>query len=409
MSDKQRKIFKIIVIVLVVLLVGELIYFGVKYTISRKNSVFYTVVNNAIFEDENNYVGAGFSDFKNSKFNDYNDGITKATLYEYKDGKEVKEVELSTGYNSSYSDILKIDDGYIAIGTIQMTKDQKKENLAEGLIVKYDKNFKVVWRKNVSILGKTELLKIKQDGEDFIIVGSSIYGEGYVGNHTTGGAIILKYDKDGKQLSKANYGGPYSGKFNDVLVEDDGYVAVGLGKANSGIIIKYDKDLKEKWNGSYGYTDKNGITAVKKLKDNYITTSTKVVNPKDTNSYSASLVLFDDEGNKIDNTKFTMNKITYFTDLEVTKDDDIIVTGTTGKNIENSFFGDAVIVKYDKDLVENSSKTLKGNKNDLYTRITLIKDNVIAFGYSNSKIKEYKYLNGYDYFPITKKYDLDLK
>ncbi|MGN0993204.1 MAG: hypothetical protein ACI4PE_04720, partial [Bacilli bacterium] len=74
MSDKQRKIFKIIIIVLVVLLVAELVYFGIKYYLNRKDSVFYTVVNSAVIEDKNNYIGVGFSDYYNSDFNDYNDG-----------------------------------------------------------------------------------------------------------------------------------------------------------------------------------------------------------------------------------------------------------------------------------------------------------------------------------------------
>ena len=67
MKDKQRKVFKIILIVLTVVLIAELIYFGVRYYLNRKDSVFYTVVNSAIMENENNYVGVGFSDYYNKK------------------------------------------------------------------------------------------------------------------------------------------------------------------------------------------------------------------------------------------------------------------------------------------------------------------------------------------------------
>ena len=105
-----------------------------------------------------------------------------------------------------------------------MTDDQKDEKLSEGLIVKFDKEFNILWRKNISILNKTELLKIeKLESGEFLVVGSSIYGEGYVGNHTTGGAILLKFDKDGEEVFRTNYGGPYSGKFNDILVEDKNF------------------------------------------------------------------------------------------------------------------------------------------------------------------------------------------
>ena len=241
MKDKQRKVFKIILIVLTVVLIAELIYFGVRYYLNRKDSVFYTVVNSAIMENENNYVGVGFSDYYNSKFNDYNDGLNKATIFVNKKGKMIDEIELKLGYNSYFNDIIKTDDGYVAVGSIQMTEEQSEEKLSEGLIIKYDKDFNIIWRKNLSILGKTELLKVKiTKDDDIVVVGTSVYGEGYVGNHTTGGGILLKYNKDGKELLRVNNGGPYNGRFNDVLIEDDSYVVVGLGKNNSGIIIKYN-------------------------------------------------------------------------------------------------------------------------------------------------------------------------
>ena len=88
----------------------------------------------------------------------------------------------------------------------------------------------------------TLLKKVKLDGDDIVVVGTSVYGEGYIGNHKTGGAILLKYDQDGKEKLRINNGGPYTGILNDIIVEDNSYVVVGLGRANSGIIIRYDKN-----------------------------------------------------------------------------------------------------------------------------------------------------------------------
>ena len=129
MSDKQRKIFKIIVIVLSVILVTELIYFGVKYYINRQNSVFYTVFNSIVIDD-NDYIGVGFSDYRNSDFNKYSNGYNKATIFKYNSGEIVQEVGINVGYNSFFYDVIDVSDGYIAVGSVEMTDDQNNEKLS---------------------------------------------------------------------------------------------------------------------------------------------------------------------------------------------------------------------------------------------------------------------------------------
>lgn len=405
MSSKQKKIFKTIIIALAIILIGEIIYFGIRYYNGRKNSTYYSVINNAIVENEKNYVGAGFSDYKQSKYNDYEDGLNKATIFNYKDGKITKEVGFKKGYNSYFNDIIKVKDGYLAVGSIEMTKKQKEDGLSEGLLIKYDENFNFKWRKNIRGIGKTELLKIKQDGDDFVIVGTSVYGEGYMGNHTTGGGILIKINENGEELMRVNNGGPFYGRFNDVLIENNSYVVVGLGKANSGIIIKYTKDGEKVWTGSYGYTDKNGINSITKLGNKYITATTKLVNPKEPNM-SAALVVFNKNGKKVDDVKYNSQSINYFGDVE-TLNDSIIAVGYTGKGT-TKIKTDAIIVKYDKDLYEEETNTLKGDNNEYYNNIYIKDNKIIALGYSNSKSKEYK-INGYDYLPITKTYNENLK
>lgn len=405
MSNKQKKIFKTIIIALAIILIGEIIYFGIRYYNGRKNSTYYSVINNAIVENEKNYVGAGFSDYKQSKYNDYEDGLNKATIFNYKDGKITKEIGFKKGYNSYFNDIIKVKDGYLAVGSIEMTKKQKEDGLSEGLLIKYDKNFNFKWRKNIRGIGKTELLKIKQDGDDFVIVGTSVYGEGYMGNHTTGGGILIKINENGEEIMRVNNGGPFYGRFNDVLIENNSYVVVGLGKANSGIIIKYTKDGEKVWTGSYGYTDKNGINSITKLGNKYITATTKLVNPKEPNM-SAALVVFNKNGKKVDDVKYNSQSINYFGDVE-TLNDSIIAVGYTGKGT-TKIKTDAIIVKYDKDLYEEETNTLKGDNNEYYNNIYIKDNKIIALGYSNSKSKEYK-INGYDYLPITKTYNENLK
>ena len=408
MTDKQKKIYRTIIIALVVFLVAEIIYFGIRIYNNRKNSTFYSVINSIILEDENNYIGAGSSDYRYSKFNKYDKGYEKATIFEIKDGKTVKEVGLQKGYDGRYNDIVKTSDGYIAVGRIEMTKEQHEEKMSEGVIAKYDNDFKLLWRKNLSILEKTEFNKVKLDGNDIVVVGTSVYSNGYIGNHTTGGGILLKYDSNGKEKLRVNNGGPYNGTFNDILIENNSYVVVGLGRANSGIIIKYDKKGTKLDSGSFGYTDKSGINAVVKKGNNYYVATTKVINPKDLSNYSAAIVEFDSKLNEVDNTKYNNSNINYFNDIDIDKDGNIYVCGYVGKPKDSSATSDAVIVKYDKNLYEKESDFLKGNKNDFYSSIYLKDNNIYILGYSNSKLKEYK-VNGYDYSTVLKKYNSDLK
>ncbi len=408
MTNKSKKTMSIIIAILAIVLVVEIIYFGIKMYNNRKDSTFYTIVSSAILKDSDNYIGVGFSDYRHSKFNKFDKGYDKATISEVKNSKTVKEVGLKLGFNSRFNDVVKVKDGYVAVGKIEMTKEHTEEGMSEGLIVKYDNNFKLVWRKNISILEKTELYKVKLDGDNLVIVGTSVYSDGYVGNHTTGGGILLKYSLDGKEKLKVNNGGPYKGSFNDILIEDNSYVVVGLGRANSGIIIKYDKNGKKLHSGSFGYTDKNGINGVAKKGDHYVTATTKVINPKDMSNYSAAIVEFNNKLEKVDDIKYAKSSVTYFNNIIVDKDQNVYVCGYTGKAENNELVTDAIVVKYDKDLYEKASDVLSGKNSDFYSHVYLENNNLYLLGYSNSKLKGFK-TNGYDYYPIIKKYNLNLK
>ena len=121
---------------------------------------------------------------------------------------------------------------------------------------------------------------------------------------------------------------------------------------------------------------------------------------------SAALVVFNKNGKKVDDVKYNSQSINYFGDVEILNDS-IIAVGYTGKGT-TKIKTDAIIVKYDKDLYEEETNTLKGDNNEYYNNIYIKDNKIIALGYSNSKSKEYK-INGYDYLPITKTYNENLK
>ena len=398
-SNNKIKIIKIIVLILSIILVGELIYMGALSYKQDKNNIYYTFINGLVSTDKG-FVGVGNSDFKHGKSHNKQD-YSKALLNVYnKDFRVKKEIMLDLGNNSYYNDIVSVDDGFIAVGAIEMNNYHTENNGSEGLIVKYDKNYKQVFRKNFKILGNTEFTKIKVlSNGDFIVVGKSNYEKDVLGNHNTGGAIVVKFDKNAKEISRANYKGPYKAIFTDILVDTDGYAVVGSINDSVGVLMKYDENLKEKWHYHYSYTDKLGFTSINKIDDNYILTGTKLDNKNKLDYYKASLVIVNNKGKKVKEVTYKGSNFTVFNDLLIDKDN-IVVVGVTGIKGENTVT-DGIVVTYNKNYEVIKDEKLSYSNSESYNKIYSFNNKKYLLGYTNSKIKGIK-SNGKDYFPVIK-------
>ena len=406
--DEVNSKLKKVIIVLAIIMVLECIFFGIKYVKSRNSNTFISALNEIIKVDDK-YVGVGISDFKNSKLNEYKaPGYNKPVLWVFdKNHNIVKELNYGKGFNGSFNDIVKVKDGYVVVGEIEPTNNMHKDGLSEGLIVKYDKDFKIVWTKNLQILDNTKLKSVIIDkDENIITVGQSIYANDIIGNHTTGGAILVKYDKDGNKIGVANYGGPKSGCFNDVILVDDGYVTVGITREGTGIIFKYAFNGEELWHNYYGYTDYEGLTSINYLNDQFIVTGSKLEEKGKTDSYKGAIVRFSSKGEKIDDILYEKEDIAKL-EKSLVVDDKIIVIGVYGNKKEDILDNQAMILEYDKDLKLVKENTLEGKKIVTFSDIILDGDNYLVAGYTNSKLKGYKF-NGYDYYPFIINYDKKL-
>lgn len=404
LDNKKLKIIKIVSIVLLIVLALELIYFGYSYYKNRKNSTYYSITNDLVVLD-NSYVGVGLSDFKHSKYNKtsvYN----KATIWKYDDNfKVLEEHFIDLGYNGYFNSIVKIDDGYVAVGALEMTETQHDEETTEGLIVRFDNDLNVVWRKNIQVLDDTEFVNIKLDNDNnLIVVGQSIYAKNIIGNQTTGGAMLFKFDLEGEELFRINYGGPQTGIFNDVLIEDDGYVLVGSTKNSTGIIQKYDFNGKEIWHNYYGPTDSNGLTKIVKADDYYLVLGTILPNKNTKTEYKASIVKYNESGKKIDEILYEKDYLNKFRDILV-EDDSFILVGTYGSgNSDNDLVTtDAVYLVYDKDFNIVKEEFLSLENSESYNKIYKKNGKYLVLGFTNSKYKKFK-TNGYDYYSILEEY-----
>ena len=180
---------------------------------------------------------------------------------------------------------------------------------------KYDLSGKILWYKTYSVLSDTEFYKVIDDGDgNLVVIGQSIYENMELGNHTTGGGIIVRYDKDGNLLAHNNYGGNKSGSFNDIIKVSDGYLVCGKDAVNYGILVRFKKDFnrddkdtnliskKVLWQRTYSNTDNIGFTRmVLSDKTIYVAGSINVSNEKDKDGntlfkYDAGIVLYNTSG-----------------------------------------------------------------------------------------------------------------
>ncbi len=391
-----KEILKIIMIVLGIILileVGFLVYARIK---NEKNSVYVNTINNGK-EVSDGYLTIGRSDFKYSHTNKFEkNGATKAVFTKYnKEYKMVFESKLDSEYNSSFYDVIEISDGYITVGEIQMTEYQNKNNTSEAVIVKYDKTGKSVWRKNFQVLDVSKFMKVKQDSEgNLVVVGQSLYEANVIGNHTTGGAIIAKYNSKGELLTSANYDGPKSGIYNDFIITEDGYIVIGKIKSSTGIIIKYNKELKMVWRKLYGNTDSLGLKSIVTLDNkSFLVTGSKMSSSKDSKNQTAVILKYSLTGQKLNEIEYKVKEINRYESIEV-NNENIIATGVSS-TIEDQSKVMSFINVYDKNLELIKESKIEQNAAFIISNI----DNNTLFGYTNSKIKDIK-SNGKDIFPI---------
>lgn len=408
-NDKLYKILKNATIILLVLLVLELIIFGIRALKMKNDNVYYSTIN-SILKHDDGYVGVGLSDFKNSKINDYEaPGYSKPVIWLYDSEYNIlKESKYDNGYSGVFNDIIETSDGYVAVGALEMTETMHKAGITEGIIVKYDKELNVVWEKNLQILDDTNLVSVKLDkNENVIIVGQSIYEPDIIGNHKNGGAILAIYSPEGEKKQVINYGGPQTGIFNDVVVLDDGYVVVGITHSGTGVIFKYDLNGQEVWHNYYGYTDMNGLTSINYVDGYFIVSGTKLNEKDDTDSYKGSIIKFDNSGQLVKEALYEKDSIAKIDEL-IISEDKIIALALYGKKENDILVNQSAILEYNFALELVNEQELTGNNTVTFTNVIKNNADYLVVGHTNSKMKQFK-TNGHDYYPIFIEYNKNLE
>ena len=157
-----------------------------------------------------------------------------------------------------FSSIVKVGDNFFVVGSKTFNIDAKDEDkVTEGLIVKYDSDGNVLNEVTFSRNNALRFNKIVSDGDDLIVVGHTYKKDEEKStdtyNYLDYRGVIVKYNSDLEELSKATENGEGIDYFSDVLVMDDGYLVGGassseeLGSNNKDYrtyFLKYSKDLE---------------------------------------------------------------------------------------------------------------------------------------------------------------------
>ncbi len=219
-KDNKNKLIKKVIIVCITIIIIELVVmFMIK--VFRERGIDHVDTYNDLIMVDDGYIGVGISDFSDSKvvdeitykYQDNNIIANQAKIAKLDSNKNlVWENTFNNLYDSSFYSVIKVEDGYIAVGSLISKYEQIEVNTRDALITKYDLSGKLIWYKTYHVLSDTEFYKVIDDGDgNVVVIGQSIYENMEMGSHITGGGIIVRYDKDGNLLAHNNYGGNKSG------------------------------------------------------------------------------------------------------------------------------------------------------------------------------------------------------
>lgn len=285
------------------------------------------------------------------------------------------------------------DGGFIVLTPFSSTTVEGIPNMGEWdlLIVKYDKDGNVVWKKSYGGNGTDNFRKMipTEDG-GFYVFGDSDSTD-ITGFTTYGGSdiVTMKYDKDGNLIWKKNYGGNGDDAFRNVILTEDGsFILTGLSKStdldgwtNKGafdiLIIKHDKDGNLIWEKSHGGKNTDNYHNIAAIENGFIvyglSISTDIVDLPNKGSADTIILRYDNDGNLIWQKDWGGNGGDILSNVFITKNGEILLLGSTSSKdingIELKGITDGVIVKYDKDGNLLWQKSYGGSNRDNFSFI----------------------------------------
>jgi prepilin-type N-terminal cleavage/methylation domain-containing protein len=276
---------------------------------------------------DNNLIVVGYSASTDGDLSGLNNGVDDAIIVKYDNSGNVvwKKNFGGTSYDV-YNGVASLGDNYIAVGS-SYSSDMDLTGLNKGeedaIIVKYDNNGNVLWKKNYggTVAERYNSVAISDTG--YVAVGSSNSTNGDLSGLSKGDsdAIIVKYDENGNILWKKNFGGTSSDSYNSVVTTSGGYVAVGSSMSTNGdlsglnkgyqdgIIVKYDENGNIIWKKTYGGSSYDHYYDIANITNGYMVVGGSESTDGDLTGlnkgeWDATLVKYDESGNVVSKKNF---------------------------------------------------------------------------------------------------------
>lgn len=384
MSKKTLKNLKIISIICVIVLLVEIIYVGYKVLYQSKESVYFEGVNEMIIG--NDYLVTVGSN--NNNDNHYE----KAKISKYNKNKEKQFERLfSVGYNSSYFGIIEDDNNFLVVGSYEKTKEDHDDSIRRGLFTKYDITGNVLFRKEYKLLDNTKFTSITKINDGYLVTGQSIYKNTHIGDDK-GGAILIRYDKDGNIIWSRSFGSSKSAIFNKAIIVNNYIYVVGVNADDVAIICKYDFDGNIIKSVEYKYTDSLGFRdLIYYDRFIYVVGASR----KSRSDTDAIIVKYDLECNYNEQAVYDGTGLDRFNRIIKDNQNKLVVIGTIAKSRKvkqksvDEYNYDGIIAKYNNNLKKISVITYGDDKDDYFTDIKLFNDNYLVCGYSSYEDSSY--------------------
>lgn len=386
---KLIKKFKFINTILMVVIITEVIFISY-HLINKKEKYIYFDGINAITSNDNYYVGVG-----SNNDNDMHFEKAKVSIYNTKKDK-VNDIIYNIGYNSSFFGVVLDNNDIVAVGSYEEDISDREDSVRKALIVKYDKSGKILFQKDFELLNNSRFTSIVKYKDYYYVTGQSVYKSTELGNKS-GGAILCKYNKNGKLIWSKSYGSNKSAIYNELLVYNNNLYVVGSDEGYLGIICKYDLDGNIIRYDNYKSTDDIGFSGIINIGSNiYVSGSNR---SGDNNT--AMIAMYDDNCNYIKENVYKTDKTSRYNKLVVDDNNDIIVIGTiymenvVNHNIINDYNYDGMIGKYSSDLEKIDAVKYGDERDDYFTDIIFSNNKYIVAGYSSYEDGSYmsKFIN----------------
>jgi len=308
---------------------------------------------------------------------------------------------LAVVYGGTYEDVfasvaIDSDENLICVGTTN-SEGVGTPTLKNALIVKFDANLNILARKIYGGSNTDGFSDVDIDSNNNIICVGYTVSEG-LGSSTLNTALVVKFDPNLNILVRKIYGGIYDDAFSGVAIDSsDNIICVGstssegtVGMYYNALIVKFDTNLSVLVRKMYGGTiasstelfyqvtiDSNGnVIAVGIEREDFESEQRK-----------ALIVKFDTNLTILAKKVYGGLNTTYFGDISVDSNDNIICVGyTNSEGIGSPTFNNALIIKFDNNLNILIRKIYGGSNTDSFRSVAVdSNNNIICVGSDSSE------------------------